>query len=69
MADNADRAQENDERAMQRFQKRAKAPPSFRSRTECLDCGDDIDAARLKIFPFALRCAECQSYYESVNRG
>lgn len=69
MADNADRAQENDERAMSRFEKRDQSTLRFRVATECVDCGDDIAPARLKIFPWALRCAECQTYYESVNRG
>lgn len=69
MADNADRAQENDERAMQRYERRPMSVPTFRESTDCFECGDPISLARLKIFPYAVRCAECQSYYESVNRG
>lgn len=70
MADNADRAQENDERVMRRFESRPTPVRDLRASTDCVDCGDDIETARLKIFPYALRCAECQSYYEeAMTRG
>ena len=35
----------------------------------CLDCGTDIDFARLKAFPAALRCVQCQDRYEKTYRG
>lgn len=69
MADDADRAQENIDRAMRRYEKRPMTVARFRASTSCMDCGDDIPLARLKIFPYAVRCQECQTYYESVNRG
>jgi RNA polymerase-binding transcription factor DksA len=35
----------------------------------CVDCGSDIDFARLKAFPAALRCVQCQERYEKTYRG
>ena len=69
MADNADRAQEYLETAMRFFARRPqpdKQVPLNPSRVsgECVDCGDDIDPGRLKIFPYTVRCAECQAYSE-----
>lgn len=75
MADSADQAQEYLEAAMRFYARRPKPIDSGPIRVsgiaaECADCGDDIDPARLKIFPHALRCAECQGYYEeSITRG
>jgi RNA polymerase-binding transcription factor DksA len=70
MADDADRAQENIDRAMRRYERRPMSVPTFRESTDCFECGDPISLARLKIFPYAVRCAECQGYFEqSVNRG
>ena len=31
----------------------------------CVDCGEDIAAARLKAYPTATRCIECQQSFES----
>lgn len=33
---------------------------------ECADCGGDIDYERLKAYPTAMRCVECQSQHEKV---
>jgi DnaK suppressor protein len=35
---------------------------------QCLDCGDDIAAQRLKALPFALRCKSCEEARESAER-
>ena len=68
MADDADRAQDYIDRAMRHYQTRPITPTAqFRLTTDCIDCGDDIPAARLKIFPYATRCAECQGYAEREN--
>ena len=67
--DDADRAQENIDRAMRRYEKRPMSVPTFRASTDCFDCGDPISLARLKIFPYAVRCQECQTYHEGLNRG
>lgn len=66
--DDADRAQENIERAMRVFERRK--PDALRPSklgNECADCGDLIALARLKIFPYAMRCAECQNYSDLSN--
>lgn len=34
----------------------------------CADCADPISLARLDAFPRAVRCAECQSIYETRNK-
>ena len=31
----------------------------------CIDCGDDIAAARLRALPFAVRCLECEDVRET----
>jgi DnaK suppressor protein len=33
----------------------------------CLDCGDDIAAARLRALPFAVRCKTCEETSESAE--
>lgn len=33
---------------------------------ECTDCGSDIGHERLKAYPTAMRCVECQSQHEKV---
>lgn len=33
----------------------------------CLDCGEQIDRARLRAVPGAVRCVECQSQWERRN--
>jgi DnaK suppressor protein len=69
MADSADQAQEYLEAAMRVYagrpqpDKQAPLKPG-RVSGECVDCGDDIDPGRLKIFPYAVRCAECQAVSE-----
>ncbi|MBI1495385.1 TraR/DksA C4-type zinc finger protein [Halocynthiibacter styelae] len=37
--------------------------------SECIDCGDEIEAARRAAAPFARRCIECQLDHEEVERG
>jgi RNA polymerase-binding transcription factor DksA len=34
---------------------------------ECIECGEPIPTARLKVNPTARRCAECQSRHEKVS--
>src|SRR5207244_5459751 len=33
----------------------------------CLECGDDIAAARLRALPFAVRCKTCEEARESAE--
>ena len=35
---------------------------------DCADCGDPIPAARRAAAPWATRCADCQSDYESKQK-
>jgi len=65
--DAADRAQDTLDRAMRRFETRKQARPSpARLEPVCHDCGDWIPDGRLRLYPFALRCAECQGYYDEA---
>lgn len=32
--------------------------------TTCIDCGDDIPQQRLRAYPMAVRCVQCQSDFE-----
>lgn len=36
---------------------------------ECMDCGQDIGFARLKVNPAALRCIVCQTRFEKTHAG
>ena len=72
MADAADQANAALERAMDRYQS-ARPPDTWtspREQGECADCGDSIEPERLRIHPFAVRCVECQQFYEeAMTRG
>jgi DnaK suppressor protein len=35
----------------------------------CVDCGADIDFARLRVSPGAMRCLRCQEVYEKTHAG
>ena len=66
MADDADRAQVQ----LERFEYRRKPARAHVARLsdDCLDCGDAIESARLKAVPHAIRCAECQAFFEQSSR-
>ena len=36
---------------------------------ECIDCGNDVGYERLKAFPAALRCVQCQDRHEKTYGG
>ncbi len=36
---------------------------------DCQDCGREIDFRRLRAYPAALRCIECQTRYEKTHAG
>ena len=36
---------------------------------ECVDCGNDVAFERLKAFPAALRCLQCQTRHEKTFGG
>jgi RNA polymerase-binding transcription factor DksA len=35
----------------------------------CLDCGEGISEARLRVMPFATRCVACQARTEALRRA
>jgi phage/conjugal plasmid C-4 type zinc finger TraR family protein len=61
--DDADRANIVQERAMAQARFAVK-PTRGRVLGRCEDCGDDIEPARLKVFPYAVRCLGCQTEWE-----
>lgn len=69
MMDIVDLAQqlELDRRADALAARHAAAPPPAATGI-CRDCGDPIDAARLKAHPFAQRCIDCQTAAERTAR-
>jgi len=42
--------------------------PADNDITDCIDCDDPIGVARKSAAPHAVRCAECQSYYDKESR-
>ncbi|SEM75113.1 phage/conjugal plasmid C-4 type zinc finger protein, TraR family [Syntrophus gentianae] len=34
--------------------------------SECIDCGDPIEPARLAVMPNAIRCLDCQARHERL---
>jgi DnaK suppressor protein len=41
----------------------------YDDRRVCRDCGEEIEPARLKALPFAIRCLECQIKKERRERN
>lgn len=69
MADDADRAQETAERMETLYrQQQQSARPIKRAHDFCLDCGELIEAVRLRAIPTASRCAFCQTEHERIER-
>lgn len=55
--------------ALQSLQERLEAPDEDEEGNRfCLDCGDQIPAARLVIVPFAVRCVPCLSRKEQRRK-
>jgi phage/conjugal plasmid C-4 type zinc finger TraR family protein len=70
MADDIDQAQQNDEFFRQQA---IQAHFSGLSRTEtqtftseCVECGEPIEPARLTAMPKAIRCLDCQARHERL---
>ncbi len=71
MADHADKAAEDEARAMELFQRQRQAlhiaPDNAFARVSginCVDCGEVIPDARLRAVPRTLRCAVCAAEVE-----
>jgi len=54
-----------DRLAAQRLKAALDAPGT----AECADCGDPIPKARRRALPSAIRCLNCQEYFERIRRG
>jgi phage/conjugal plasmid C-4 type zinc finger TraR family protein len=69
MADDADRAQEQAE-TMEALRLKYAAPrrPFTRASYDCVDCGEEIEAIRLRALPTALRCVFCQTEHERMEQ-
>lgn len=67
--DDADRALSIDELAQKRYQERmsrlTRSVHAAPIHAQCTTCGGPIEAARLKVYPHAARCLECQTIYEA----
>ncbi len=59
LIDNHIRAVEDTEAAMMRLKRGEYGT--------CLDCGDGIPYQRLKVYPVAKRCLQCQTRYEQTH--
>jgi len=68
MADDADRAQETAERMETLYRQQQTQRPGKRAHDFCLDCGELIEAVRLRAIPTASRCAFCQTEHERIER-
>lgn len=69
MIDDADKATANEERAMEIFQKSRQQGASHAARSasagiNCVDCGEIIPEARLRLMPRTLRCVMCAAEVE-----
>ncbi len=42
---------------------------SGNGQTDCEDCGDLISAARRQAMPSAIRCIDCQTNFELIQKG
>lgn len=78
MADDIDRAQHYDElyrtQALNsHYDRRRKStglhrnPAGGTGSSECIDCGEPIEPARLIAMPRAVRCVACQTKYERIH--
>lgn len=62
--DEIDRAQRQNERAIEAAIARAAMLPQGQGRADCEDCGHEIPAARRAAYPAATRCVYCQTSHE-----
>jgi len=75
MSDAADKAADDNERAMALFeeQRRQRIAESMRGHdpgkpVDCMDCGDVIRAERLQAAPHTRRCTRCAALVEQAYR-
>ena len=63
MADDADRAQAQME-WLEQFRTEHRRKHVMRASDYCIDCGELIEAIRLRALPNAVRCIDCQKDWE-----
>lgn len=69
MSDIVDRAQEQEERfRMQALARVRRCGAGSASASRCVDCGDEIGAARRAAVPGAQRCVQCARIVERYGR-
>lgn len=74
MADDIDRAHELEElhraAAIKAALKRQPYPPQDIDcgKVFCIDCGDEVPPARLRVEPLTPWCVQCQNYHELKDR-
>lgn len=71
--DEIDHAQELDEnfraQALRAHFKKKKSPFIKGEDVNCIDCGEEIEPARRKAKPDAVRCVDCQGKWERRRNG
>lgn len=74
MADAADKAGEDEQRAMALFeQQQARIAASMRSHVQpdgpidCLECGEPVSVERQRAYPHTRRCVVCANAIETAN--
>lgn len=65
--DDADKAQILEE-VYERARQLNRRKHTQRANDFCADCGETIEAIRLKAVPYATRCIYCQSEHERMNQ-
>ena len=66
--DNTDQAQDLEEREREAGIERVRrVPRQIPVDNLCLDCGFEVEAARRKASPGAVRCVECQEDHEGAG--
>ena len=67
MADDADRAQAQME-WLEQFRTEHRRKHVMRASDYCIDCGELIEAIRLRALPDAKRCVFCQGEHERLEK-
>ena len=67
MGDLADKANDYAEHERQTALKNARQSQAVSTATECIECGDEIPAARRKAVPHTNLCVFCQEINESFK--
>lgn len=60
-------AEYEEQERLARLERRLNRPQAIGA-AHCVDCGDDIPAARRAANPHACRCLECQQYFEKEKQ-